>query len=205
MRTIPVCRAVRLQLMVGAIPQKLQRVDSANSLFYKKVRSNILPLFPWIHIQHSTFHQADCGGSLQTIRQFRRSDRKPVRLPIRLKNSEHFHTSPYPNIEDSTFHRRASVPLSLQNGKRVAFFPFVHLYPFNIYKNIFRFIPAICKDCTVSRIPPGFLPTYEPWLIPPRIPKGFADSEQSLRLSGPPFLSRKEQFGMLAQIYLQAC
>ena len=37
---------------------------------------------------------------------------------------------------------------SLQNGKRVAFFPFVHLYPFNIYKNIFRLIPAICKDCT---------------------------------------------------------
>ena len=96
------------------------------------------------------------------------------------------------------------IPFSLQNGKRVACFPFVHLFPscpFNIYKNIFRFIPAICKDCTVSRIPPGFLPTYEPWLIPPRIPKGFADSEQSLRLSGPPFLSRKEQFGMLAQTY----
>ena len=111
-----------------------------------------------------------------------------MRLPIRLKNSEHFHTSPYPNIEDSTFHRRASVPLSLQNGKRVAFFPFVHLYPFNIYKNIFRFIPAICKDCTVSRIQPGFLPTYEPWLIPTRIPKGFADSKQSLRPLS--FLSR---------------
>ena len=98
---------------------------------------------------------------------------------------------------DSTFHHLINqmVPLSLQNGKRVACFPFVHLFPscpFNIYKNIFRFIPAICKDCTVSRIQPGFLPTYEPWLIPPRIPKGFADSEQSLRLSGPPFLSRKE-------------
>ena len=121
--------------------------------------SNILPLFPWIHIVDSTFHHQ--------INQM--------------------------------------VPLSLQNGKRVACFPFVHLFPscpFNIYKNIFRFIPAICKDCTVSRIPPGFLPTYEPWLIPPRIPKGFADSEQSLRLSGPPFLSRKEQFGMLAQTYL---
>ena len=44
------------------------RGDSANSLFYKQVRSNILPLFPWIHIQHSTFHQADCGDSPQSIR-----------------------------------------------------------------------------------------------------------------------------------------
>ena len=55
--------------MVGAIPQKLQRVDSANSLFYKKVRSNILPLFPWIHIQHSTFHQPQAGPPLSPERE----------------------------------------------------------------------------------------------------------------------------------------
>ena len=57
-----------------------------------------------------------------------------------------------------------------------------------LQKRIFRFAPAICKDCTVSRIQPGFLPTYEPWLIPTRIPKGFADSKQSLRPLS--FLSR---------------
>ena len=43
-------------------------------IFIKRKKCNMLPLFPLIHIQHSTFH------------------------------------------------RRASVPLSLQNGKRVAFF-----------------------------------------------------------------------------------
>ena len=57
-----------------------------------------------------------------------------------------------------------------------------------LQKRIFRLAPAICKDCTVSRIQPGFLPTYEPWLIPTRIPKGFADSKQSLRPLS--FLSR---------------
>ena len=51
-----------LRLTVGAIPQELQG-DSANSLFYKKVRSNILSLFPWIHIEDSTFpHQPKAGG-----------------------------------------------------------------------------------------------------------------------------------------------
>ena len=55
-------------------PAEAQGVDSANSLFYKKVMSNISPLFPWIHIQQSTFH------------------------------------------------RRASVPLSLQRGKYITSF-----------------------------------------------------------------------------------
>ena len=30
-----------------------------------------------------------------------------------------------------------------------------------LYKRIFRFVPAISLDCTVSRIQPGFLPTCE--------------------------------------------
>ena len=48
---------------VGVPPAEAQGVDSANSLFYKKVRSNILSLFPWIYIQHSTFHhQPKAGG-----------------------------------------------------------------------------------------------------------------------------------------------
>ena len=41
-----------------------------------------------------------------------------------------------------------------------------YILQFAFYKKTFRFTPAICKDCTVSRIQPGFLPTYEPWLIP---------------------------------------
>ncbi len=32
-------------------------MDSTNSLFIKKTKSSILPLFLWIHIQHSTFHR----------------------------------------------------------------------------------------------------------------------------------------------------
>ena len=35
-----------------------------------------------------------------------------------------------------------------------------------LYKRTFRFVPAILEDCTVPRIRSGFLPTYEPWLIP---------------------------------------
>ena len=45
-----------------------------------------MPLFPSIHIQSSTFHRPDCCDRLQTIRLSRQSeDRKPSRLPIRLK------------------------------------------------------------------------------------------------------------------------
>ena len=36
-------------------------MDSTNSLFIKKTKSSILPLFRWIHIQHSTFHQPQAG------------------------------------------------------------------------------------------------------------------------------------------------
>ena len=43
-------------------------------IFIKRKKCNMLPLFPLIHIQHSTFHQADRCGSLQTIRWFRQSD-----------------------------------------------------------------------------------------------------------------------------------
>ena len=51
-------------------------------VFIKRKKCNMLPLFPLIHIQHSTFH------------------------------------------------RRPSVPLSLQNGKRFAFFLFIQLLVF---------------------------------------------------------------------------
>ena len=55
--------ALMSKWQVGVPPAEAQGVDSANSLFYKKVRSNILSLFPWIHIQHSTFHhQPKAGG-----------------------------------------------------------------------------------------------------------------------------------------------
>ena len=101
------------------------------------------------------------------------------------------------NIQHSTFHHslKRTVPLSLQNGKCTACFPFVHLCPscpFNIYRNIFRFIPAICKDCTVSRIQPGFLPTYEPWLIPTCESSDSHRQRTTFAALRSPFLSRKE-------------
>ena len=46
---------------VGVPPAEAQGVDSANSLFYKKVRSNILPSFLLIHIVDSTFHHSTSG------------------------------------------------------------------------------------------------------------------------------------------------
>ena len=47
-------------------------------LLTKGKKCNMLSLFLLIHMVESTIHQADCCGRLQTIRQFRRSDRKPV-------------------------------------------------------------------------------------------------------------------------------
>ena len=48
--------------------------------------------------------------------------------------------------------------LSLHSRKelRIARFPCVSLSILNFYKRIFLFTPAICKDCTVSRIQYGF-------------------------------------------------
>ena len=54
-------------------------------LLTKGKKCNMLSLFLLIHMVESTIHQADCCGRLQTIRQFRRSDRKPSRLSFRLK------------------------------------------------------------------------------------------------------------------------
>ena len=57
-------------------------------------------------------------------------------------------------------------PFLSRKELRSARFPCVSFSVLKFYKRIFLFTPAICKDCTVPRIRSGFLPTYEPWLIP---------------------------------------
>ncbi|MGN8835370.1 hypothetical protein, partial [Allisonella histaminiformans] len=52
---------------VGVPPAEAQGVDSANSLFYKKVRSNILPSFLPIHIEDSTFHHSPAKTGLSIV------------------------------------------------------------------------------------------------------------------------------------------
>ena len=59
---------------VGAIPLGIARDRYCVWLLYKQANRIILLPFLLIHIEHSTFHPADCRGRLQTIRQFRRSD-----------------------------------------------------------------------------------------------------------------------------------
>ena len=81
-------------------------------------------------------------------------------------NPEHQQAFPSSNILRIAYH------IWIQPSRkelRFASFPLMQLFLlvlFIFYKKTFRFTPAICKDCTVSRIQPGFLPTYEPWLIP---------------------------------------
>ena len=65
----------------------------------------MLPLFSLIHIQYSTFHQADRCSSLQTVRWFRRSDRKPVRLPFRLKELRTFACFSFASFRILVFHK----------------------------------------------------------------------------------------------------
>ena len=70
------------------------------------------------------------------------------------------HAFLYPHKEESTIHRRASVPLSLQKGASFCKHSFRATFPscpFNVYENIFRFTPTLLEDCTVPRIRSGFL------------------------------------------------
>ena len=59
------------------------------------------------------------------------------------------------HIVDSTFHQpQAGPPLSPERETccMLSFCTPFPSCPFNIYENTFHFTPAICKDCTVSRI-----------------------------------------------------
>ena len=57
-------------------------------------------------------------------------------------------------------------PFLSRKELRFASFPFLSFRILIFYKEKFLFTPAILLDCTVPRIRSGFLPTYEPWLIP---------------------------------------
>ena len=61
---------------------------------------------------------------------------------------------------------RGFYPFLSRKELRFASFPFLSFRILIFYKEKFLFTPAIPLDCTASRIQPGFLPTYEPWLIP---------------------------------------
>ena len=96
----------------------------------------MLPLFSLIHIQHSTFHQADRCSSLQTVKWFRQSDRKPVRLPFSLKELRTFACFSFASFRILVFHKET-----------------FHS-PLKIYRQ--KILSTRAKG----------LPTYEPWLIP---------------------------------------
>ena len=98
----------------------------------------MLPLFSLIHIQYSTFHQADRFSSLQTVRWFKRSDRKPVRLPFRLKELRTFACFSFASFRILVFHKET-----------------FHS-PLKIYRQ--KILPTRAKG----------LPSYESWLIPTR-------------------------------------
>ena len=83
-------------------------------VFVKWKKCNILPSFLLIHIVDSTFHQTDCCGSPQTIRWFRRSDGKPVGLPIRRKELRTFSCFPLAQ------HTKMSLRLMVGASQRLA-------------------------------------------------------------------------------------
>ena len=106
---------------------------------------------------------------------------------IKQKYCIHQHAFLCSNIQHSTFHQpQAGPPLSPERETccMLSFCTPFPSCPFNIYENTFHFTPAICKDCTVSRIRQDScrlmsLGSYRPengYAI-------FADSERSLRLS----------------------
>ena len=59
-----------------------------------KIEKQHSPSFLLIHIEDSTFHQTNYCNRLQTIRWFRRSDRKAMGLPSRLKELRTFSCFP---------------------------------------------------------------------------------------------------------------
>ena len=90
----------------------------------------------------------------QTIRWFRRSDQKPVQLPFRLKNSEHLHAFPYPDIEDSTFpHQpKAGGPSSLSPERETCCLLFISeamafLLSLSVSSSVMlSFVPTYCNQ-----------------------------------------------------------
>ena len=65
----PSRRLVPLSLQKGASFCKLPLSQLLHfCVFIKRKKCNILPLFPLIHIQRSTFNRPDCCGRLQTTR-----------------------------------------------------------------------------------------------------------------------------------------
>ena len=96
---------------------------------YKAKTFRTTAFFPLCsNIQHSTFHQADCGGSLQTIRWFRRSARKPVGLPFRLKGLRTFACFPVSPQRGINYPPSASAdgpPFLSRKELRFASFPLV--------------------------------------------------------------------------------
>ena len=91
------------------------------------------------------------SGFLQT------SDRKPLRLPFRLKELRTFACFPVSPQRGINYPPSSMVPLSLQKGASFCNLPLVVFCILNFYNRIFRFTPAICQDYTVPRIRSGFL------------------------------------------------
>ena len=85
----------------------------------------MLPAFLYSIIEDSTVHQTNYCSRLQTIR---RSDYKPMGLLSRLKELRTFSCFPLSQHRGFYFPPPAKgwrSALSLQNGKRVAFFPLI--------------------------------------------------------------------------------
>ena len=78
---------------------------------------------------------------MATLIKGRLSDTKIFQVFFQTSEGEHQHAFLFPNIQHSTFHRRASVPLSLQNGKRAVCFPFTSFRILVFYNETFHLPP----------------------------------------------------------------
>ena len=81
---------------------------------------NVWHAFLRANIQELTFHQTNYCSRLQTIRWFRQSDRKPVGASFQTKKTQNIC-----NLSLIPTQRILLSTLSLQRGKRVAFFPLI--------------------------------------------------------------------------------
>ena len=124
-------------------------MDSTNSLFIKKTKSSILPLFLWIHIQHSTFHHHSSVPVTadQSTMHTTQDDVKAVQKRTFCRRKKILNICNLSYIP--TFAKANGPPFSPER-ETFRMLPLISFCILTFCKNrTFRFTPVICKDCTI--------------------------------------------------------
>ena len=139
-------------------PAEAQGVDSANSLFYKKVRSNISHGFTYSILLSTTSQQRPGCQSYGNQRFHNSMDLQPMTTrtcrhsPFLSREGNMWYPSTflYSNKVESTIHRLRRSPFLSRKEHRFSCFPLISFRMLALCKKrTFCFIPVICKDCTI--------------------------------------------------------